>query len=422
MKTLRLVLLAALVVLAVVAGTASAEERPTLSGTWAASPITERWAIGDWGEACGPRPAPRGAPGGSVVVTESGGELQFSGGGYPRTSGCFEMGGGIAVTSHSASPRFWRTRCGTPAGDVRKATVVTTLSATDTSISFDETGEYQFTFKDQNCTASVRRSRSYTLVRRAGDEAPPPASSAPPPPATTIAPDPPKRDEPGDRDAACVVTGEASRIEVRPSRKVLKPGESLALRVVVLDAAGCRVPLAPSFSSASDKVTVSPAGLVTVAKDAPEGETTVQATVSGRSAKVVVEVLSPERYEKLLSTGGLSAVEDQAAAVAIVATSGLGGRAAEAKDGGGTRRIVFLSIVGLVVVALVIAGVVLLRRQRPETEEVEEVVQGPARSTVVRRKRLVPKAPTQGLVCKTCGGTYPPGSVYCPKDGSRLDT
>ena len=52
-----------------------------LDGTWHASALVERWSIGDWGEACGPRPAPQGAPGGVVTVKDSGGELTISGAG-----------------------------------------------------------------------------------------------------------------------------------------------------------------------------------------------------------------------------------------------------------------------------------------------------------------------------------------------------
>ncbi len=400
------------------AATASADERPTLSGAWTASALTERWNIGDWGDACGPRPAPRGAGGGAVQISESGGELVFSGGGYPRTNGCFEMGGPISVTSHSASPRFWRTRCGTPASDARKATIVTTISATDSSIGFDETGEYQFVLGAQNCTASVRRSRTYTLVKRLGDDPPPaPATtSAAPAPAPTTPPAPTK--EP----SSCDAPGEPARIEVRPSRKILKPGESFPLRAVVLDAAGCRVSSLPSWSAqaASGKLTVSPAGVVTIEVDAPEGEVTVSAGLQGRAAKVTIEIVSPSRYDKLLSSGTLSAGESEEAAVAVVATAGMGAAAGTASDGSGKRKLIFAGVLGGVVLALGALGVVLLRRQRPEVEEVEELVQGAAKQTVVKKKRLVQKAAPQRR-CPSCGATFEGQKVYCPNDGARLE-
>src|SRR5678816_2982751 len=57
----------------------SAADRPTLAGVWNAGPLTERWNVGDWGKACGPRPVPQQQPGGQVTVREEGGELLMSG-------------------------------------------------------------------------------------------------------------------------------------------------------------------------------------------------------------------------------------------------------------------------------------------------------------------------------------------------------
>lgn len=385
--------------------------------------MSERWNIGDWGEACGPKPAPRGASGGGVTISESGGELVFSGGGYPRTNGCFEMGGPIGVTSHSASARFWRTRCATSANDPRKATIVTTVSATDNSISFDETGEYQFILKDQNCTASVRRNRTYTLVKRLGEETPPPPASTPAPVATpaptpTPAPPPPKEPPP----SACDNPGEVARVEVRPSRKILKPGESFPLRAVLLDGSGCRVPQLPAWSTpgAEGKLSVTNVGVVTAAADAAEGEYTVSAGVNGRAAKVTIEIVSPARYDSLMAAGGVSAKESDEAAVAIVATSSIGGGAAVAADGSKRRRLIFLGVVGGCVLVLGVAGVVMLRRQKPEVEEVEELVPGETKMTVVRKKRLVQKAGAPEMRCPTCSARYPAGSTFCPKDGVAL--
>ena len=55
------------------------EARPatSLAGKWQAEPMTVRWVIGSWGEACGPRPSGGGDPGGVVTLEEQGGELVF---------------------------------------------------------------------------------------------------------------------------------------------------------------------------------------------------------------------------------------------------------------------------------------------------------------------------------------------------------
>jgi hypothetical protein len=402
---------------------ALAQDRPTLAGTWNASALTEAWNLGDWGEACGPRPSPRGVGGGVVAVAESGGELTFSGGSYPRTSGCYEMGGGISVSSHSASPRGWRTTCTTPPGDPRRATIITTLSATDRLISFDETGQYQFLIQGQNCTASVRRSRTYTLIRRQGEE-PPPAASSAAPAATSAAKPIPEAPKPEPKpQPACDSPGEPARIEIRPGRKVLKPGETFTARAVLLDEAGCRLggALVWSVQQAGSGVTVGPTGQIVVAQGASEGEVVVLAGISGKAARMIVEVVSPERYAQLLAAGTERRGEDEVA-VAMLAAGSVGSSEAVAQDGSEKRRMIFLGVVGGVVVALVGVGLVLLKRTRPEVEEVEELVPAEPTQQVVRKKRVVVKASSSSaLFCPSCKRGYSPGPVFCPEDGTRLE-
>jgi hypothetical protein len=415
--------------------TAQAQDRPTLSGTWSASAITESWSIGDWGEACGPRPAPHGAGGGSVTVSESGGELVFSGGGYPRTNGCFEMGGGIGVTSHSASPRSWRTRCGTSAGDPRKATIVTTLGATDSSISFDETGQYQFILKEQNCTASVRRTRSYSLVKRLGDD-PPPATTAPAAAATPTVTETaraPEPDRPSPPDKVCTSPGDPARIELRPTRKIMKPGETFSPRAGLFDESGCRVNLLPVWSVVNQdgsklgeafagKVTVSPTGAVTVAADAPDGELAVLAGVNGKSTKMALEIASPERYATLLAAGGVNARgENDEVAVVVVATGKVGSSAVTASDNSTQRKALFAGVVGVFVLGLGAVGLFFLRRTRPQIEEVEEIIPGQTTVKVVQKKRLVAKVSGGAvLYCPGCLRGYSEGATFCATDGVKL--
>src|SRR5262245_41320106 len=180
MRAGRFVGMLALALVLALPAIARAQDHPTLNGSWSATALTEKWNIGDWGEACGPKPKPQGAGGGSVQVREQGGELSIVGAGRAwSTSECWEQMPGLSRSSHSASGggRFWRTRCSTPRNDPRQATIVTTTQASDSSISMTETGQYQFVIQDQNCTASVTRSRSYSLVKREGEE-PAPTTSA----------------------------------------------------------------------------------------------------------------------------------------------------------------------------------------------------------------------------------------------------
>lgn len=442
-RALALPLLLLLVVLVAVpfARTARADDLPTLSGTWSASAMSERWAIGEWGDACGPKPTPRGAGGGVVSITQSGSELLFSGGGYPRTSSCFETGGGISVTSHSGGARAWKTRCSTAANDPRRATIVTTVSATDSSISFDETGEYQFVLTGQNCTASVRRNRTYSLVKRLGDpDAPPATSSAPPPPAPSPTPAPTTTAPPPDPtptvDAAkaaptrgCDDPGDPARLEVRPSEKLVRPGESFNFTSVVSDRGGCRLALAPQWTLVGDApgVTVSSAGQVTVAADAPEGTATVQAAISGKSVRATVQVVAADHFAEILAARNLNAKgESDTAATVTLATTGLGGESATGEGGAKKRRLIFVGIVASSVLGLGLVGLVMLRRQKPEEMEVEELVPAEPQMKVVKRKRLVAKPPAPSpqppasMRCPKCGRPLEAGAVFCPDDGTRL--
>jgi hypothetical protein len=360
-----------------------------------------------------------------VAIAESGGELTFSGGSYPRTSGCYEMGGGISVTSHSASPRGWRTTCTTPPGDPRRATIITTLSATDRLISFDETGQYQFLIRGQNCTASVRRSRTYTLIRRQGED-PPPAASTAAPAATSAAtprPEAPKPEPEPKPQPACDSPGEPAKIEIRPGRKVLKPGETFAAKAVLLDEAGCRLggALVWSVPQAGSGVTVGPTGQITVAPGASEGEVVVLAGISGKAARMIVEVVSPERYAQLLAAGTERRGEDEVA-VAVLAAGSVGSSEAVAQDGSGKRRLCCPGGGGGGVGALVGVGLVLLKRTRPEVEEVEELVPAEPTQQVVRRKRVVVKvSSSSALFCPACKRGYSPGPLFCPEDGTKLE-
>ena len=45
-----------------------AQDQPTLSGTWSATAMSEKWSTAEWGDACGPKPSGGGgAPANGVV-------------------------------------------------------------------------------------------------------------------------------------------------------------------------------------------------------------------------------------------------------------------------------------------------------------------------------------------------------------------
>lgn len=456
---------------------ARAQDQPTLSGTWSASAVSEQWDVSSWGEACGPKPRSQGAPGGSVQIRQQGAELSISGAGRAwSTAECWEQMPGLSRTSHSASgaARAWRTRCATAPNDPRRATVVTTTQATDTSITMNETGQYQFIIQDTTCSASVTRSRSYSLVRResegaaaasasAGGAPPPPASASAAPSASAPAPAAPGATEAKPRaPKSCDAPGEAARLEVTPSRKVMRPGERFQLRATVMDAEGCALAAKPTWSIAPGPIAayavLDPGGGLTVGADAPEGELGVTVAAFGRGVTVRVEVVRPEKYEALLATRGLGpSGESDQAAVVVIATGTIGGRTAVGEDAARDRKRAFVAIVAALAACLGFAGLVVLRRGRrrsapasaegdgepdsgatgsPPDEEVEEAAAsepaaapepaappGPAKGgsgtqgdPAGRRAARKPR----GKICPTCGERYPSEAAFCGRDGTQL--
>ncbi|MFZ5896688.1 MAG: hypothetical protein ACOY0T_36870 [Myxococcota bacterium] len=389
---------------------ASVAEAPTLAGRWSASPLRSDWNVGDWGTACGPRPSGGGAAGGNVEVTSSGTELAiaFPGRNFSTTE-CWEQFPGLTRTSHKSGSRGWQTRCQTAPGDPRQATVVTTISATDNQIRFDETGQYQFVIQGQNCTASVRRTRVLTLVRRQGDPEPAPIASAAP------AAQPERKPQ---REPRCATTGLPERLEVRPSRKLMRPGEEFTFRASVLDASNCPLGITPVWTVASGgaSVQLSGQGKVVIPQSAPEAIARLQVTVADRSVAVEVEVVSRERYDALLKQGEFNAEgESSEAAIARIASSTIGARSGVGEDEAHTKKIAFVAVVGGLSLSLGMLGLLIVLRGRRRAPAA--LGTGTQRLSVPQPSAAAPRATK---VCPTCREEYPSGAEFCASDGNRL--
>ena len=383
-------------------------DAPTLAGSWTATAMRSDWNIGEWGQACGPSPTGGGAPGGTVTITSAGSELHFSGAGRDySTTECWEQYPGLSRVSHSGGARGWQSTCKTKPSDPRQATIVTTMSATDTSIAFDETGQYQFVISGQNCTASVRRTRTLLLVQREGQSAPPAASASAAPAAAP------------QQSSGCALPGPPERLEVRPARKLMRPGESFEFHTAVLDSAGCALGLSPVWKVVTEHAALelSGPGKIHVPDDAPEATVELQATLAGRAARVVVEIASQERYDALLAQKGLNAEgESSDAAVARIATTSIGGGSVVARDDSQRRRVLFVGVVGGTALVLGLLGFALVQhsRRKPIAPEPR-----------APRVRLAPALTPTGLpplakMCPTCREEYPPEATFCPNDGNRL--
>jgi hypothetical protein len=385
-----------------------------LAGRWTASAMRVDWNIGDWGPACGPRPSGGGAPSGTVTVSVSGSELVLSGAGRTfSTTECWEQFPGLARVSHTGGSRGWRNVCKTPAADPRQATVITTITATDSQINFDETGQYQFVLKDQNCTASVRRTRSFERIQRQGEpepvSAPKPAGTRPEkPPAPEL-----KVVKPAPR---CATTGIPERLEVRPSRKLMRQGESFTFRAAVVDREGCPLAITPTWRviSGGNAVELSGPGKVNVADNAEEIEARLQASVGDRAVGVVVEVVSRDRYETILRQGTFNAEgESSDAAIARIATNTIGTRSSVAREEARGQKVAFVAVVGTLALVFGVVGLFFMRRSRRQ--------RAVALSTPPRgASQPAAAASREGRFCPTCREEFPPDAEFCAFDGNRL--
>ncbi len=440
-----LALLAALAVLCLLGRSRIALADSPLEGKWTQGPVKEEYNVLKWQKECEAPPV-NGSQGGgeSISIHAEGDELSFVGGGRVfKTNQCYDQMPTLARETHTRSPsgREWRTRCATPPNDPRHAVMNTLVVATsDSHIDIIETGRYESQLAGGLCTADVKRSRSFDLVARDS----PVATVAPP---VTPAP-PPKPAEPP--DSRCASPGDPTRLEARPSRKLLRIGDSFAFHALVLDANGCPTRTATTWAvdeRAGHALRVDASGTVTVAPDAPEGTFDVVVTAAGKSTRVTVEVTSASRYDALLAKSGLNgAGENDAAAVVVIAAAQIGGSDALAEDGSRRRRAIFLSIIALLAVALAGVALVATRRTRraatlereAQARYAEKVESVEARrrekaaqhaaamraheESVERAKEAAADGPggPKRMICPACRREYDPGSAFCPNDANRL--
>jgi hypothetical protein len=391
---------------------------PTLSGRWEATGLSSKWVDGEWGEHCGPKPASGPGGSGSVTLTQSGSELTLTGGGRTySTTQCWTTEPGMAVASHTAGARSWKTTCKSPPGAARQVTTTTSLTATDDTITLYETGQYQFMVGANACTASVGRYRTYRLQQRAGasEQGSGAAEAA---------------RQPSD-ESRCAQPGAVHRVEIVPARRLMRAGDTFTFKATGVDAGGCRIKKKPRWTieGAGTEVTVDADGTVSVSEGAPEAEADVRVTIGQKSATARVEIASRERFEALLAHGA----EEPAPAARdapAVASKILGAEAAVAEDHASGRKWLFLALIGLAAVGLGLAGIVVLRRsrtvaaapassRRPSIPSPVSAPAPPPESAAVASAPQPASDPPKKL-CPICGRQYPVTSQFCGQDGANL--
>jgi hypothetical protein len=250
---------------------------------------------------------------------------------------------------------------------------------------------------------------------------------------------------------------------VRPSRKLLKTGDSFAFRGGVLDSNGCPTgtPIQWTVGPVTFKdgqphgavPTVDATGNLTVpSADFAEGSFDVVATAAGRSARATVDVSSPADYGALLAQSGLdSKGERDEPAVAVIATSSIGAGDAKADDGARKRRIMFIAVVGGLTGVLLLVAIVGAARSRKaklvesaasqrhaekmrewERHKAEREARHAAQmkahlESVAVAQQQAAAAAARGqssgpMFCPSCRREYPAGTVHCSFDSNLLVT
>jgi hypothetical protein len=439
---------------------------PSLDGPWTMTAVSETFVVQQWGGSCGPAPVSDAlTPPGPALVDRDGSEIAITLTASRRTfrsDQCLDPMPTLARDAHSNDGHTWRTRCTTPANDPRHAIVNTAFFLTDEgTISIAETGRYELTIKGSRCVADVRRdatARHAPPNIRAAPAAAPVASGPSIPSESPVAASSP----PPPPESPCGSPGDPTRLEVRPSRKLLRFGESYRFRALVVDANGCptgtpiqwsiggaKTPgheLAPSPSvDGFGRLTIPAAGIAGDKFD-------VVASAAGQSARAAVEVTSPETYEALLARSGLdSNGEREEPSVTRLATTSLGASTARAEDDARRRRLVFIAIVCGLAVVLAAGGIVAALRARRrarsleiaaharhaermrayEREKRDREEQHAAQTrahleSVARAQQATAEAAAnavamQGpLFCPSCHREYAAGTAFCPFDSNRL--
>lgn len=384
--------------------------------------------VESWGENCGPQPRSASGGGGKIVqISRVGTNLMV---GRQRTDRCWSRNPRVQRQRAAAGAKQWTVVCQTPAGDPRFERGEYTLQQVDDqTLRFREVSRYNWRLEGDHCVATVTLTRSYV---RLPDESQPSEPSPLDPSPTPPDPEPP---QPAVSGRCAGATGEPVRLDVRPSRVEIRPGERVCFRAIARNREGCPVSAGVSWRRGNVDGQPMQGSLgrdgCFEAGETPaeaEGQVVVVATAGGLNSTAQVTVRMPDIGALVAArlAEGSDGQPEPSASTVTEARAGAAQGLASARVASGRQRggglWWLLALVGAVVIALVVATILLVRRRRATDDDLDRLDEEQRISATMAVASSVPPQPEEAArkVCPSCGREFTGAVDFCPDDATKL--
>lgn len=373
--------------------------------------------VQSWGEDCGPRPRSASGGGGKVVdVRRVGAHLSIGG---HRTDRCWSRNPRVQRRRAQAGTNRWTVVCETPAGDSRfEHGEYTVDQPGEGRLRFREVSRYDWRLEGDHCQATVVLTRNYTRVDDAEPEQLPPEQ-----------PDRPEPQEPPTPSKCAGARGDPVRLDVRPRRVRIGPGERVCLRAVPRDRDGCPVPGSVSWERARGPAALgrlTEDGCFTAGNNASgaEGMVAVTARVGELSGAAQIVVRIPDISDLIAERLTDGSEEEPALSGNTQArpgsAQGLGRAQAEPVRGASLTLWALLGGIFFALFAVVLVIVVARRRRASTDEGDDEAIERVSSTMAVASSVPPPTLEEARKRCPACGRIFTDSTEYCPDDATKL--
>lgn len=312
----------------------------------------------------------------------------------------------------TAGTSRWAVVCETASSDSRFEHGEYVVEVVNNTLRFREVSRYDWRLEGDHCKATVTLTRSYLRTSGSGDSTPENPSSEPPTPAKC-------------RGAR----GAPVKLDVRPSRARVGPGDKICFRAIARDREGCPVAVDAAWniaqSDGDERGQIDASGCF-MAGDLPSGsgsKVVVTATALKLTSKAQIEIRVPDIGD-LVAARLAEGLEDQSADMPAAearpgSAQGVGQTSVgPVHENQGVLWAVVAVGLGAAVFLLLIA-VVLWQRRRREIEIAELVNEGSGSSMAVASSFPPPSLPSI-KVCPACKQEFTGPIEFCPDDATKL--